>query len=323
MELERTVPMHRIIFDTDLGIDDALALLYLLRSGEAQIEAITTVHGNVPVDVATANAFEILSVAGIDEPPEIAGGSATPLAGSCQNSGTQVHGKDGLGGWTTRGRVSLGRLSDWPASELIPRLARRNPREVTLLLLGPATNAALALRRDPVGFRVLRNIVMMGGAVSEPGNITATAEFNVYADPEAAREVIDCGVPVTMVGLDVTERASITRKFLDHRLRARDDPWARLVRCLVEQGFSFYQNSRGWDGMFLHDPLAAAVALDKSLVQVRPMRVDIEVNGELTRGMVVAERRPGVKGGENTEVCVDVDVARFLELFTERVLFAD
>ncbi len=316
--------MQRIIFDTDLGIDDALALLYLLGCPEAHIEAITTVQGNVPVDVATRNVFEVLSVAGMAELPEIARGAGEPLLGAGVVHAREVHGTDGLGGWTecrAAGRRPVtGKLSDHDASETICRIARAWPGEVTLLLIGPATNAALALQQDGDGFRLLREIVTMGGAVGEPGNITATAEFNVYADPEAAREVIHCGVPVVMVGLDVTRKASVTRRLFDQHLGDRDDVRAQFLRCIAEQGFSFYTHSMGWEGFYLHDPLAAAVMLDRSLVETRRMKLDVETKGELTRGMVVAERRPWMRGGENTDFCVGVESDRFLGMFCERVL---
>ncbi len=310
--------MQRIVFDTDLGIDDALALLYLLASAEARIEAITTVHGNVPVDVATGNVFEVLSMAAISAPPEIARGAAEPLSGAGVHA-AEVHGEDGLGGWTKRGRVPLGKVSGKRASEVICELARRWPGEVTLLLIGPATNAALGLREDPDGFRLLQRIVMMAGAVWEPGNITAAAEFNVYADPQAAREVLQCGLPVVMVGLDVTRKVSVTRELLERQLHLCEDERANFLRCIAEQGFSFYRQSSGWEGFHLHDPLAAAVALDSSLVEMRRMRVDVETAGELTRGMLVAERRPWMKGGENVDYCVNVDADRFLEMFCNRV----
>ncbi len=311
--------MRRIIFDTDLGVDDALALLYMLASPEARLEAVTTVHGNVPVSVATANVFEVFSVASAALHPEVAQGSAAPLAGPGVNA-MHVHGEDGLGGWTRRRRVPPGRLSDQPASALIVERARRFPGEITLLLIGPTTNAALAFARDPDGFRLLKNVVMMGGAVFEPGNVTATAEFNVYADPQAARQVIHSGVPLTMVTLDVTRRVALTREFLDARLARRNDAKAQFLRCLAEQGFSFFRKSTGSEGFYLHDPLAAAVALDHSLVETRRMKLDIETSGELTRGMLVADRRSWTSGEENVDVSVAVDAPRFLELFSERVL---
>ncbi len=311
--------MQRIIVDTDLGIDDALALLYLLASPEARIEAITTVHGNVPVDIATRNVFEVLTVAGVSAPPDIARGSAIPLASPGVHA-TEVHGNDGLGGWTSTGKAPLGQLHQQPANELICDRARQYPGEITLLLIGPATNAALAFQKDPEGFRLLKNIVLMGGTVTEPGNITAMAEFNVYADPEAACEVIRSAVPLVMVGLDVTRKVSLTRQVLREQLGLRNDRKAQFLRCITEQGFSFYKNISGWDGFFLHDPLAAAVALDNTLVQTRRMKLDIETTGEFTRGMVVAERRPWITGGKNTDVCVSVDGNRFMAQFRDRVL---
>ena len=186
-----------------------------------------------------------------------------------------------------------------------------------LLLLGPATNAALALRRDPEGFRCLRDVVMMGGAVEEPGNVTTVAEFNVYADPEAIREVLRAGVPVTMVTLDVTQRVSLTPDLLAAEL---GDTKAQMVRCVCKQGFSFYSQRIGRHSMYLHDPLAAGMLVDPTFVETRRMKVDVEVRGELTRNMTVAEHRLSKTGSENVDVCVAVDVDRYLHSFSERVL---
>ncbi len=309
---------QRLIFDTDMGIDDALALLYLLASPEANIDAITTVHGNVPVEQATRNVFEVLAVSG-GRAPVIAQGNSSPLRGPYVHA-ADVHGPDGLGGWTVTRPAASGHVSAQSAVQLILHLARQHPGEMRLLLLGPATNAALAFQKDPESFRQLREIVMMAGAISVPGNTTAVAEFNIYADPEAARTVLRSGVPVTMVGLDVTRQVALTREILDAALVGRHDTCAEFLRCLLTQGFSFYKQNAGWEGMYLHDPLAAAVLLDSSLVGTRRMQVDIETTGELTRGMLVADRRPWKTGIENANVCESVDSAHFLALFCARVL---
>lgn len=311
--------MQRIVLDTDMGIDDALALLYLLGSADARIEAITTVHGNVPVDVATANVFEVLAIAGIEDPPLVARGAAGPISAAGVDA-THVHGADGLGGWTKKGRVGAGTVSGEPAHEIICRVARQWPGEVGLLLIGPATNAALALERDPQAFQALKRVVMMAGAVWEPGNVTAAAEFNVYADPQAARAVVHSGIPLTMVGLDVTRKVSITRALLEDWLQARQDPRAAFLRCIAEQGFLFFKKTSGWEGLYLHDPLAAAVALDASFIETQRMRLDVETAGDLTRGMTVAERRPWVKGSENVDYSIAVDAGQFLNSFRERAI---
>jgi inosine-uridine nucleoside N-ribohydrolase len=213
----------------------------------------------------------------------------------------------------------MGQLLDSTAADLILDVARRNPGEVTLLLIGPATNAALAFHQDPEGFRKLKDIVAMSGAILEHGNTTAVAEFNAYADPEALDFIIGSGVPITLVPLDVTRQVALTRDKLEEQLRGRTDTRAEFLRCITEQGFSFYRGHLDWEGMYLHDPLAAAVALNRRLVDIRRMRVGVETRGEWTRGMTVAERRPWMKGGENVDVCLSVQSEAFLDDFCRRV----
>jgi len=312
--------MQRIVIDTDAGVDDALAILLALAWPDVQVQAITTVHGNVPVDIATRNVIEILRVAG--SRTNVARGCAAPLSGAAV-SAREIHGGDGLGGWTRTEPGGPLPLSGLPAQKLIPALAREFPGALALVTIGPLTNAAAALREDPGGFYMLRQIVIMGGTIWEPGNITPVAEFNLFADPEAAREVLRCGVPLVLVGLDVTRKVVLTRERLDRLLGARSDRRARFLRCVCHQLFSFYRTALGADICFLHDPLAVGVALDRSLVETRPMHVDIETSGELTRGMLVAERRQWARKATNVEVCVEVDSERFLANFCERVIAAD
>ena len=306
--------MQRLLIDTDGGIDDAAALLYALGSPGLEIEAITTVYGNVAVEAATRNVLEILRVAGTEQPPRIAQGSAAPQVGSWRTA-PHIHGEDGLGGWIGRTAGSgRGDVDPLPAAEVIAAVARRYPGEVTLVTLGPLTNIAAAERQDPKGFRLLKEIVTMGGAVAVPGNMTAVAEFNVLADPEAARAVFRCGLPLLLVGLDVTRKCALTRDRLESWLAGRTDVRSRFLACLSEQGLA---NSS--EAFLLHDPLAVAAALDRSLVVTRRMRVDVETRGELTRGMVVADRREWERGGENADVCLDVDAERFLDEVGARV----
>ncbi len=309
--------MRRLIIDTDAGVDDALAILLALAWPDVQVEAITTAHGNVPVETATRNVFEILRIAAAEVP--VARGAGAPLAGSCI-SASEVHGSDGLGGWTILEPPSAVYPVDAPAPALLTSLARRSPGALTLVTIGPLTNAALAARQDPEAFHMLKEIVTMGGVVEGPGNITAVAEFNIFADPEAARVVFTAGVPLILVGLDVTRKAMLTRERLEQSLGTRTDRRARFLRTICSQTFSFYRNALGVDALCLHDPLAVAVALDRSLVKTQPMRADVETSGELTRGMVVAERRPWAAATANIEVCTDVDSCRFLDTFSEKVL---
>ena len=317
--------MQRIVIDTDGGVDDALALLLALAWPETHIEAVTTVHGNVPVETATRNVREVLHLAGRDL--DLAEGRATPLTSLFSRSSTpvfapHVHGRDGLGGWIHTAPLRAIPPSAVSASKTIAARARQFPREITLVTIGPLTNAAVALREDPEGFRLLKQIVTMGGAVRERGNVTATAEFNFFSDPRAAREIVNSGVPLTLVSLDATHQVVFTRERLDRELGNRFDMRARFLRCICEQMFSFYAPLLGEDIFFLHDPLAIAVALDPSLAQTQPMTIDIETKGELTRGMVVQDRRPWIKKDANVQVCVNADAERFVNLFCQRAIRA-
>jgi purine nucleosidase len=317
--------VQRIVIDTDGGVDDALALFLALSWPDTHVEAVTTVHGNVPVETATRNVREVLHLAGREV--DLAEGRATPLTTLFSKSSTpvsapHVHGRDGLGGWIHTAPLGAAPPAAISASKAIAARARQFPGEVTLITIGPLTNAAVALREDPEGFRLLKRIVTMGGAVRERGNVTATAEFNFFADPRAAREIVHSGVPLKLVSLDATHQVAFTRERLDRELGNRFDMRARFLRCICEQMFSFYAPLLGQDIFYLHDPLAAAVALDPSLAETQPMSIDIETKGELTRGMVVLDRRPWIQKEVNAHVCVNVDAGRFLDVFCERAIRA-
>jgi purine nucleosidase/pyrimidine-specific ribonucleoside hydrolase len=308
--------VQSVIIDTDGGVDDALALLYALACPNVDIEAITTVHGNVPVDAATRNVGEVLRVAG--RQVTVARGAAAPLAVAAVTA-TDAHGDDGLGGWTRLETSPVPNLDELPAHQLILSRAGQAPGTITLITLGPLTNAALALAQDASGFRLLKQVVVMGGAVWGPGNMTAVAEFNVFADPHAASDVVRSGVPVILVGLDVTRKAVLSREALDAWLGSRSDLRARFLHCITDQMFAFYRSRIGADEFYLHDPLAVGIALDPSLARMLPMHINIETAGELTRGMVVAERRPWAQKPANADVCADIDADRFLERFADLV----
>ena len=309
--------MRRVIIDTDGGVDDALALLLALAWPGAQVDAITTVHGNVPVEAATRNVGEILRIAGVET--TVAQGAASPLLAAAV-AAREVHGFDGLGGWTAIQRPHALRVDSRPPQKLIPLLARQAPGALTLVTIGPLTNAALAAREDPEGFRMLKELVLMGGAVWEPGNVTSTAEFNIFADPEAAHEVVHSGIPTLLVGLDVTRKVVLTRERLEGALGNRSDLRARFLRHICAHMFSFYRSVLGTEMFYLHDPLAVGAALDRSFVAAVPLAVDVEASGDLTRGMVVAERRAWVRKPANVEVSTSVEAGRFLDTFCDLVL---
>jgi inosine-uridine nucleoside N-ribohydrolase len=294
------------LIDTDPGIDDALALLYAWASADLRLAAITTVAGNVPVADATRNLLRLVALSGV-RPPPIAQGAAAPLAGSLVTA-TGYHGDDGLGD-----------LPDWPpppsralvpldAADLIVETARRATEPLTLIALGPLTNVALALARDAAALRRLARVVVMGGAVDVRGNVTATAEFNIHVDPDAAARVVAADLPLDLVPLDATRQAVVSRGELERALRRRPGPLAERIAAFTRRGFTV-DAARGTSEMVLHDPLAVAAALDPSLVGWEETRLAIGPGGETRRAA----------GPINCRFARTVEVRRFLAAFLDRL----
>jgi purine nucleosidase len=276
----------RIILDTDPGVDDALAIMYLACHDGADIVAVGSVHGNVPAPMGAQNALRLLEFLGIDAP--VAVGAARPLAQPLQTA-EFVHGDDGLGGHA--GPPPRGTPVTESAAEQLVRLARQHPGELTALALGPLTNLALALLMEPELPRLLRSVVIMGGAVTVPGNITPYAEANFFHDPEAADLVLGAGFPdLTLVALDVSERARVGDEWLD-AVAALQGPRAHFAGALLAHYGQFYANMFGQRLCTLHDPLAAAIMLDPELATYRRLVLGVELTGRHTRGQVIADLR--------------------------------
>ena len=298
--------MAPFLIDTDPGIDDALALLFAWNSPEIQVEAITTVAGNVSVDAASTNLLRLLALRRPDPRPVVAAGAAGPLARALTTA-TRYHGEDGLGD-----------LPDWPAVERLPRspdavavileAARRHERDLTIVALGPLTNLALALKDDAAAVGRVGRIVAMGGAVDVPGNITPTAEFNMFVDPEAAHRVLAAGLPLEVVPLDATRQAVLPRAGMRATLARSSGPLASRIQGFSERGFRI-AHSDGAQGMALHDPLAVALAVDPSLARWEAMRLAIGPDGETLR----------TSGAPNCRVAKGVDTDRFIRLFLDRL----
>ena len=318
----------RLLIDTDPGIDDALALLLALASPGVSIEAITGVAGNVPVDQAIRNLFRILDVVRPERMPRVARGAAAPLKRSLVTAG-HVHGDDGLGNLDRfvepDGRLRYPALSHTvemsDGADLILDAADRFGAELVVVALGPLTNLATALQRDARRLSRVGRIVVMGGAVAVPGNVTPAAEFNFYVDPEAAAVVFDAALPLDLVPLDVTRQVVLGQSELAERLSRCPSRIARFVSDFTLHGFAFGAD-RGNGGIVLHDPLAIGVALDPSLVGFEELHVEIECEGRVARGLALADRReiPSYKKRRpNCRVAMSVDVPRFLQLFVERL----
>jgi inosine-uridine nucleoside N-ribohydrolase len=326
---------RRVIIDTDGGVDDVLALLLAFRSHELHVEAVTTVHGVVPVDQATRNVLfllDLLEVPGSPERPIVASGAATPPSKEFITA-QAVHGTDGLGELSRfTNRDGSRKYRDVPVPADLPRAAdtlcailKRYPGEVTIVTLGPLTNLARTLEADQEALRLAREIIIMGGALTIPGNVGPVAEFNIFVDPPAARAVMQSGIPITLVPLDVTERVFLSCAEIAAFAKIMAEPVAGFLRDATDIICRHTDDTRGTAGLFLHDPLAIGVAIDRTFVRTTRMHVDVETEGALTEGMTVADMRQiktHLKLTPNMDVALDVDAPRFLTLFRERLCLA-
>ena len=304
--------MIPIIHDCDPGHDDAIALMLALASPELEVLGVTTVSGNQALEKTTANAIRVLDHLGNTTLP-VAAGASRPLVRE-PVAAALVHGESGLDG------PDLPPPQRPPAEEhaidWIARTVREHPVPVTLVPTGPLTNVALLLARYPELEARIGRVVLMGGAIGE-GNVTPAAEFNVWADPEAARRVFSSSLAITMVGLDVTHRALITQAHVERLVGAGSA--GRLAADL----FGFYgQHHRrhyGWEGSPVHDAVAVAHVIDGSLLETRRCGVRIDTGPELSRGRTYADLWGSAGWEPNCEVAVGIDSERFLELLVERI----
>ena len=306
-----------VLIDTDPGIDDALALILALRSPELGVRAITVVNGNVPVDQGTANALKVLDLVERDDVP-VAAGAAAPLLRPPRDARV-VHGEDGLAG-ALPDPPRLAAVEGYGPAFIV-RTLEAAPRPMTVITLGPLTNLAVALLAAPHVKERIERLVIMGGAVRSEGNTVPGAEYNVHCDPEAAAIVLRAGVPITLIGLNVTMRVVFPRE-LSERLRGADDPVQRFVGNVTAPLAQLYRRFYGIDGCAMHDPLTVAAAIDPSVISGQEVWVDVETHGELTAGQTVADfwGIPTPRGQPNALVALDVDAERFFDLFYLRVL---
>ena len=325
---EHTDRPLRVILDTDPGVDDALAILFALRSPELEVVAITTVCGNVPVERGTTSLFKVLSLMRPNPGFLVGQGASRPLQDALETA-THVHGSDGLGE-LDRFRNEDGTLR-YP-EPMVPRVPSaqdvwsecidRSPDSLTLITVGPLTNLAQALRTNHAIVRKLRSVISMGGAIIVPGNVSPAAEFNIFADPHAAQLVFNSGLRVTLIPLDVTMQVRLNRGDIVRMTADTRDPIRRFFRDSTEHVLNFSEQAGGQATIHLHDPLAVGVATDHSLVQLTPLHVEVETEGRATRGMTLADRcvvRESYKVNPNVQVALSVDAGRFLRLFQGRL----
>jgi len=323
----QTTP-KRVIIDTDPGTDDALAILLALNSPELKVEALTVVPGNVVAEQGLTNALKLVSLAGRCDIP-VAGGAKHPLNQKLYTA-EYWHGKNGLADIELP--ASKCKADPRFGPDLIIEMVHKYPHEITLVPVGPLTNIALAVSKDPSIVKLAKDIVIMGGSISG-GNVNGAAEANIFGDPEAAQIVFNAGWVVTMVGSDVGERTLMTRKHLlelESGVGPQNEVVTRIARFYIERS-----ERNGWDGAAMYDPLAVAVVVDPTLVTLKDTHVDVETKGEFTRGETVANRmgenERNVLHGDhyeiegydkvplNARVCVASDSERFMQLFISRI----
>ncbi len=302
--------MPSILLDTDPGIDDALAILLALASPEVQLEAITTVSGNVDVNYTTRNALALLELAGHLEIP-VARGCERPILRQPVYA-HHVHGPQGLG-YLELPAPQLQPLTDHAVNVIIDRIMGA-PGVITLVTIGPLTNIALAAHREPRITQYVHEVVIMGGALRVPGNTTPSAEFNIYADPHAAYVVFHAGWPIRLVSLDTTTQVRLQREEVE-TLAQRGSPITSAIKQMVD----FYFDTFDANGFQMHDPLCLAAAFQPDLLTWEPAYVDVELQGTLTLGETVAYFQRPDAPPPNMQAAVAVDAERFLQLFLGRI----
>jgi inosine-uridine nucleoside N-ribohydrolase len=304
--------MKKVMIDCDVGVDDALALILAFHSPELDVKAVTGVNGNVPLQQVFENIQKVLSLIQPKKKPWIAKGADQPLKGKPQYAHS-VHGRDGLGGAKIVRNEELWQFYAGPADELITKMARQYPDEVTLIAVGPLTNLALAIQKDPEGMRKLKEIVVMGGAVQTGGNITPHAEFNIFSDPSAAKIALESGLPITLIPLDVTHQVCLTSQWMEQRVAPINNLFSKFV--IEATGYDSERHQfRNKEIVYLHDPLAVGVMIHPNLVKKQKLSLTVETQEGEYFGKIVEEL-----GGSDIDVCLAVDANRFLELFLSRL----
>lgn len=303
-----------LIIDCDPGVDDAIALLLAFASPELQILGITTVAGNVPLHHTQTNARKICELAGIRSIPIFAGCPRAMLRSTLETA-EYVHGATGLGQITLpEPQISL---QEQHGVDFLIATLLAAPEPITIATLGPLTNLAITLIKEPRIISQIHEVVMMGGAITH-GNVTPSAEFNIYTDPHAAAVVLTAGLNLTLISLDITHQAIATPERLS-KIRTLGDPIGSTVATLLTQYSSHDMGQYGFAGAPLHDPCVIAYLLRPDLFTARPCFVEIETKSEESLGRTIVDWY-GVSGkAVNVNVVETIDSDGFYQLLTERL----
>jgi len=308
------MPPKRIIIDTDPGIDDACAILLALASPELSLEGLSIVHGNCSLEQATINGLSIL---------ELANASHIPLAVGCELPLVQpsllapeTHGNTGLG-YAKLPEPRTKPILQHGCDFLIEKILA-SPGEITIVAIGPLTNVAMAIRKEPRFAKAVKDLIIMGGAIRHEGNTTALAEFNTYVDPHAAYIVYHAGIPTTLVPLDVTYQCVLTAPDMA-RLQKIQSPIPPFIKDSTRFYMEFHDEYQGIQGCVINDPLALALAFAPELCDYQELYVNVDISGGVSMGNTFADFYRMTKKPANMKVALGVRPRDFIELFLERM----
>lgn len=304
----------KVILDTDPGIDDALAFILLKAMPEISLQAITVTHGNTSVEKCTTNALKLVELLGMQDVP-VAMGATEPLVRALSIA-EETHGDTGLGHAILPEPKT--QVIQENAANLIIDIVNANPGEITILCIGPVTNLALALLKEPRLRKKIKNVVSMAGTIHYPGNATPSSEYNVFCDPESFDILLRSGIDLTIIPLDVTYQCLFTKAHIARLDGARED-----IRTFIDRSTAFYMEFhaeyQGIQGCAINDPLAAAILVKPDLVTFRDYYVDIELHGEFTTAKISADHFNASGKAPNAKVAMEVNVDLFMDFFIERV----
>ncbi len=304
----------RVLLDTDPGIDDALAILLALAAPELDLAALTVTGGNCPLTDGVRNGLNVLALAGATHIP-VAAGVALPLIRP-PITAPETHGDRGLGYATLPASPVL------PVAEhgvdLLIREIMAVPGDVTLVAIGPLTNVAMAIRKEPRITEAVRELIIMGGALLAEGNVTELAEFNFYVDPHAAHIVLHSGMPIILLPWDITQHIRLTQADVDRLLQV-GGAIPQFIADATRFYIDFHLRHFGWAGCSINDPAALALAFQPDLARLQPIYVDVEITSPLTLGKSVADFQGKTGKPANVRAVVEFDQERFIALFLERM----
>jgi purine nucleosidase len=312
--MDKKLTMRRMIIDTDTASDDAVALVMALRHPDIVVEAITVVAGNVPLEQGLQNALYTVELCHRAVP--VYAGRAAPLLRPLETA-QMVHGHDGMGD------IGLPLAERLPAPghavDVLVEAFNAAPGEITLVTLGPLSNVALALLRDPSLAQKVAHCYIMGGTSDNVGNMTPSAEYNIWVDPEAAKVVFSSGMPITMIGWDISRKYAVFGPAAAAELRALGTPLAHFCMDIQATVDQWVQNNNELEGFDLPDPIAMAVALDQTVATHTILAPVLIATDELCRGQTVIDHRNVLKRAEPVTVVVEADQQRFVALLRELV----